>query len=596
MIGKQILRNSQQLLQKNININLGYYSRCFFSDVIDLDDHGNQKSYFQNSSLRQDILKSIKVENQLSKKMYQNKPRGVVQNQMQRQLYQINHLLLDKNDDGNNSNDEDNTKYQTKRNDPIQDCISKYLDIEYNGLVADHLVQLLNKVNEGDVKHLNLFSTCAFIIEIGRNPRRNKFKYIYKKTLNQLVKRFNQLNPINIYIHHIQKNNNTFDKSQYTPVELEYLRYTLPRIIICLQNCGFIDTDLFDQYYQIFTSQDFQQATNMQVKVIIGLMWSYARFQRDVDYDQFINYIFRLQNHTFFLNTLRLLNLVSTHFRILDDKQYSQLKQENKSSSNSKLPINIAISNNQLEKIKQFFLDKLNKQVYINFNEKNSTQIIQVLYKLYPQYVIPISQNDEKSLTKLLETDEFFKILYPLLQNSQQIMRFKNENNDQKKIIIQNQENGETQTLIKPAHNLQLQSKFQVNVLNMLQAMFPEAKIKQNIYIGDIYEIDILFEDQNIVFEINGDSHYYYDSSSGKIKIFAKTICKQQVLKTFGIKHIVNINQYHWYKFNQDTEKQVYIIKQLQNAKVNFAKLGKIIVDQQVLIDPSSIQNQEDSE
>ncbi|KAL4499872.1 hypothetical protein ABPG72_015221 [Tetrahymena utriculariae] len=596
MIGKQLFRNSKELLMKNIHSKLYYNSRCLFSDVNDLDDHGNQKSYFKNSSLRQDILKSIKVENKLSKKMYQNKPKGVLSSYLQKQLLSINHLLFDKNEDGNNSHDEDNTTYQTKRNDPIQYCISNYLEIEYDGLIADHLVQFLNKVNEGEVNNLNFFTTCAFIIEIGRNPRRNKFKYIYKKTLDKLVKRFNQLNPIHLYLQHLHKNNNVFDKYQYSPVELEYLRFTLPRIIICLQNCGFFESSLFDQYYQVFTSQNFQQATNMQVKVIVGLMWSYARFQRDVDYDQFINYIFKQGNHTFFLNTLRLLNLTSTHFRILEDKEYSKLQQENKSSLNSNLPINVAISNSQLENIKSFFLEKLKKQVYINFNEKNSTQIIQILYKLYPQYVMPISQNDEKSLQNLKETDEFFKLLYPLVENAQQIMRFKNANNDLKKIMILNQTNGQIQTLIKTAHNLQLQSKFQVNVLNVLKSMFPDAKIKQNIFIGDIYEIDILFEDLNIVFEINGDSHYYYDSSSGKIKIFAKTICKQQVLKTFGIKHIVNINQYHWYKFNQESEKQVYIIKQLQNAKVNFASLGKIIADQQILLDPSNIQNQQTSD
>ncbi|EAR97676.2 RAP domain protein (macronuclear) [Tetrahymena thermophila SB210] len=596
MIGRQLIRKQNQVLLKNISNKLGHNSQCYFCDIIDLDDIGNQKSYFQNSSLRSDILKSIKVENQLSKKMNQNQRKGILSSQIQRQLLQINNLLLERNEDGNNSNDEDNTNYQTKKNDSIQNCISQYLEIEYNGLNADHLVQFLNKINEDEAKNLNFYSVCAFIIEIGRNPRRTRFKYIYKKTLNKLVKRFSQLNPMILFLQHLQKNNNVFDKSDYSPVEFEYLRFTLPRIIICLQNCGFIDNSLYDQYYQIFTSQNFQYVTNMQVKVIVGLMWSYARFQRDVDYDQFINYIFRLENHTFFLNTLRLLNLSSTHFRILDDKEYSKLKQEYQSTLNSNLPINIAISKSQLENIKQFFIDKLNKQVYINFNEKNSTQIIQILYKLYPQYVIPISQNDEKSLQNLMETDKFFRLFYPLALNAQKIMRFKNENKDQKKIMILNRTNDQIQTLIKPAHNFQLQSKFQVNVLNVLTSMFPDVKIKQNLYIGDIYEIDILFEDLNIVFEINGDSHYYYDSSSGKIKIFAKTICKQQVLKTFGIKHIVNINQYHWYKLNQETEKQVYIIKQLQHAKVNFASLGKIIADQQILLDPSSIQNEQTSE
>lgn len=56
--------------------------------------------------------------------------------------------------------------------------------------------------------------------------------------------------------------------------------------------------------------------------------------------------------------------------------------------------------------------------------------------------------------------------------------------------------------------------------------MNPELKITENVYVGDAYEIDILVEDHNIVFEINGDSHYYFDRNTGKIKLFAKTLLK----------------------------------------------------------------------
>lgn len=41
--------------------------------------------------------------------------------------------------------------------------------------------------------------------------------------------------------------------------------------------------------------------------------------------------------------------------------------------------------------------------------------------------------------------------------------------------------------------------------------MNPALTFKEHVIIGDAYEVDLIVDGHNIVFEINGDSHYFYD-------------------------------------------------------------------------------------
>ena len=80
-------------------------------------------------------------------------------------------------------------------------------------------------------------------------------------------------------------------------------------------------------------------------------------------------------------------------------------------------------------------------------------------------------------------------------------------------------------------------------------------EFNSEIYINGI-SIDIYIESVKIIIEVNGSSHYGYQSH----KILGHTYLKNKLVKAMGY-YIINIPYWEWDELTTDKEKQTYLNK-----------------------------------
>lgn len=372
---------------------------------------------------------------------------------------------------------------------------------EYSKLLQDLMVIDLDHVQVDHLERVIKFVGGSIFrkVYMGRAYQVVK-KYLKKLKQTEVMQKI-LTDPVGVHL-----SSKNFEKVSEIDNDARIIFPKMHDIILSCSNLNYYDEELFRGYQKFIEHNNGQYIKEaLEPKNLIALLWSYKRLNKDTANlcNVLVKSLEASQLKLSDVNALRLLWILS-----IDAKSFST---------------------DFMNRMIDIFLDKKAERTTFSYNNKNMFQIMQICYNLYPSLLPKITYHKEtdqietvslpyeKVVEQLKEAKnpymKKFEEVYKLFKKCEILTSYRIEdiqinNKSQQVVYVESNNKTEPSYYVMKPKIVPTGSMFEENVFVCLKEM--NVQFLPKIKLG-MYEVDVLIH-PNIIFEINGDNHYVYES------------------------------------------------------------------------------------